>query len=73
MNPIELVAHIQAAIERYGGPDMLEILSHLKEAAKYRSLAEEQIDRGAPVLAKRLHARAETFLSNARILAQIPS
>jgi hypothetical protein len=68
MRPDELVAHIQAAIDR-GHPDMVEILSHLTQAAKCRALADEQRQRGAHALAAKLTARAETYLSNARLVA----
>jgi len=72
MNPDELVAHAQAAIDRMNLGDLttVEILGHLARAAEYRALALEQRGRGVHALAARLEARAETFLSNARLLAQ---
>lgn len=71
MNRDELIAHIQAAIDRMTPDDSLvEILGHLHSAARHKQLAHEQRGRGQHRLASHLDARAETYLSNARLLAQ---
>ena len=73
MDRDELIAHVQAAIDRMGPDDpLVEILANLHLAARYRDLALEQRTRGQHRLASRLDAQAETHLSNARLLGHEP-